>query len=449
MEINQILLERFPFMSLGILQSRLSWSIQLRWLAIIGFFLATLATKYFFELALPFHTIWQMLALLTAVNLIYLIVLKIFKEFTFIYEILFLTLHIFIDLILLTVLIHLSGGIENPVYLFYIFHVVLSSIVLPRWYPFVIATFVIVLFSGLVYGEYTQLIPHYCVFNTDIHENVALTSLVISIFTVTVYMTTYICSTFMKIFRQSKREIDVLNRKLVKADQQKTQFFQYTSHELKSPIVAIKSSVDGVIASYQDKMEQRPLNILKRVSIRSAQMLNILKELLELSRNRTLAPQIYSEKVEVHKIIKESIEKETSTAELKNITISLDLDEINPIVIGKTSDFEKIFVNLISNAVRYNRENGEVFVSSKLNKNNTLRIEIRDTGIGVPRKDLDNIFAEFYRSENAKKIINFGTGLGLSIVKQVVENYFGSIEVFSEVGKGTNFIIYLPLSRTN
>ncbi len=449
MEVNQILRERFPFLSIGILQSRLSWSVQLRWLAIIGFFLATLATKYFFELALPFYAIWKILILLTAVNLCYLLILKIFKEFTFLYELLFLTLHIVIDLILLTVLIHLSGGVENPVYLFYIFHVVLSSIVLPRWYPFVIATFVIILFCGLIYYEYILAIPHYCVFNTKIHENIALISLVVSIFTVTVYMTTYICTTFMKIFRQSKRKIDILNRKLVKADQQKTQFFQYTSHELKSPIVAIKSSIDGVVANYEGKIEERAMNVLKRASVRSTQMLNILKELLELSRNRTLAPQVYTEKIDIYKILRKAVENEKSVAESKNIIIVKELDQSNPIRIGKISDFEKVFSNLIGNAVRYNKENGTVSVTANMIGNDILKIEIIDTGIGIPEKDLENIFAEFYRSENAKKIINFGTGLGLSLVKQIVENYSGSTSVYSEVDKGTTFTIYLPIKGIN
>jgi signal transduction histidine kinase len=445
-ELNHLLAERFPFLSFGILQSRLSWSIQLRWLAIIGFFVATLVTKYFFELSLPFQKIWQALFILTVLNFGYLIILKVFKEFTFIHEILFLTFQIIIDLFVLTVLIHLSGGIENPVYLFYIFHVVLSSIVLPRWYPYVISTLIVVLFSSLVYGEYTSVLPHYCVFQTNAHENIALTSLILSIFFVTVYITTYICTNFMKIFRHSKREIDILNRKLIKTDQQKTQFFQYTSHELKSPIIAIKSSLDGVIANYSDKIEERALNVLKRASARSTQMLDIIKELLDLSRNRTLKPQIFNETVDLNKVLKQVIENEKRIAASRNITIISEIEEDAYLLTGLVSDFEKVFSNLIGNAVRYNTDDGRVVIKSSLDNNGFLKIEIDDTGIGIPEKDLGNIFAEFYRSENAKKIINFGTGLGLSLVKQIIENYGGTINVMSKLGEGTTFKIYLPLT---
>ena len=76
-----------------------------------------------------------------------------------------------------------------------------------------------------------------------------------------------------------------------------------------------------------------------------------------------------------------------------------------------------------------------------------MEIEIKDTGIGVPESDLSNIFAEFYRTENARKKVNYGTGLGLSLIKQLVENYNGSIKVHSEIDVGTTFCISFPIEK--
>ena len=104
-----------------------------------------------------------------------------------------------------------------------------------------------------------------------------------------------------------------------------------------------------------------------------------------------------------------------------------------------------MFTNLISNAVRYNVDNGSIFISSKIIDKKFIKIKISDTGIGIPEKDLNNIFAEFYRAENAKKVVNFGTGLGLSFVRQIIENYSGTIKVQSELEKGTVFTIKLPV----
>jgi signal transduction histidine kinase len=352
--------------------------------------------------------------------------------------------HILIDLVILTYIVHLTGGIENPIYLFYIFHVVLSSILLPRWLPYIIATMVVILFSVLVYTEHIGLIYHYSIFESASHQNEVLMYLTLIIFTITVYFSSYICTNFMHIFRDSKRHIDHLYEQLRKADQQKTQFFQYASHELKAPIIAIKSSIDSVLSNFTRSLEERPLNVLKRASARAEQMLNIIRELLDLTRNRALIQNNNLENVAIINVLKDVIRNETATAEMNNIQIQEQLDVYDAIITGKTDDFRKIFSNLIGNAVRYNKPGGNVRIKSFKN-NNFLHIEISDTGIGIAVEDQSNIFAEFFRAENARKQVNFGTGLGLSIVKQIVQNYQGTISVESELNMGTTFKLVFPL----
>ena len=446
MDINALLADRFPFLNITLLQARIAWSIRLRWLAVIGFFLATFSANYLLDLPLPYDHIWKVLLVLFLLNLIYYVILKVVKEFSFFAELVFLTLHILIDLVILTYLVHLTGGIENPIYLFYIFHVVLSSILLPRWIPYIIATIVVALFSTLVYLEYSKILYHYSVFESASHQNEVLNYLTLIIFTITVYVSSYICTNFMRIFRESKREIDHLYKQLSQADKQKTQFFTYASHELKAPIIAIKSSIDGVLANYYKSLEERPLNVLKRASARSNQMLNIIKELLELTRNRSLLPKNNYEKIDVNKILNDIIQNEYVTALEQNITIETDFEKTDPLVFGKADDFLKVFGNLITNAIRYNKLNGSVFVTSKI-KDGKLNIEIKDTGIGIESTDLSKVFSEFYRAENAKKLINFGTGLGLSLVKQIIDNYGGEIKAESELEKGTAFQVILPLAN--
>ncbi|MCK4559012.1 MAG: hypothetical protein KAV45_04460, partial [Calditrichia bacterium] len=167
--MNRFSIENFPFLNISLLLSRVSWSITLRWLAVSGYFLATLVTKYGFDLQLPYKEIWLILGLLAVINGIYLLISKIFKGFSFRVEIVSLQFHIIIDLIFLTALIHYSGGVENPIYLFYAFHVVLSSIIFPGRAPIVITTLVVILFSSLIYLEYKGILYHYCIFSTDLH----------------------------------------------------------------------------------------------------------------------------------------------------------------------------------------------------------------------------------------------------------------------------------------
>lgn len=439
--------ERTPFLTTVILHSRLTWSIRLRWLAVFSFFIASWLSKTFFELPVNYEEMWITLSILAGINIIHFIILRLFKEISLMTEIVLLSIHIIIDLIFLTQLVHLTGGIENPIYLFYVFHVVLSSILFPRWLPLVFATIASMLFSGLVFAEAFGLIHHHNVFSHDLHSNTILVSLVVIVFVITVYVTAYICMTFMTIYRESKRIIDAQNQKLIEADKQKSQFFQFASHELKSPIVALKSTIDALLKSYYDKMDNKVLDSLKRASNRAGQMLEIIKELLELSKSPDSYRAEGMEELHINTLIREIIATELPSAQHKNIKL---IDELSPEtekikVKYKKTDLIRVFNNLISNAINYTRSQGSVKVKTRV-ENDYYEFVVEDTGIGIKEEDLPKIFSEFYRGENAKKAVSYGTGLGLSLVKNIVDNYGGKISVDSEIEKGTTVKILLPLT---
>lgn len=443
--MNKFAIENFPFLNISILLSRVSWSITLRWLAVSGYFLATLAAKYGFDLPLPYLEIWFILGLLTVINVIYLLICKIFKEFSFRAEIVFLQFHIFIDLIFLTALLHYSGGIENPIYLFYAFHVILSSIVFPGRMPIIIATIVVILFSSLIYLEYVGTLYHYCIFSTDLHSNELFIYIILIVFTITVYVTMYICISFMYIFREGKRQIDRQNQQLIEADKQKTQFFRFTSHELKSPVSTIKSSIDGVLKNFAEEMDDRAIDLLERASRRSDQMLEIIRELLELSKNRSGAVKD-REIIEINQLILGLIQQQEVQAHEKSIIIEVDLSNDDLLIYGHADSFKEIFLNIFTNAIRYTKEKGLIKIVSK-DMGDKIELSIQDSGIGIKKDDIPKVFDEFFRSENAKHEVKIGTGLGLSIVKQIVENYGGIITVESELGKGTLISIIFPKQK--
>ena len=446
MEINLKWAQRLPFLTSDLLQARIAWSIRLRWLAMAGFYLATIIIKYNFDIQIPYNKVWLVLGALALINLIYFILLKAYKEFSLQQEIIILLIHAFIDLVLLTAIVHLSGGIENPIYLFYVFHVVISSIVFPGGIPLIMATFVVFLFGSLVFLEYVGILYHYSIFNIQIHNNDLAVFVTFSVFTITVYVSTYICTTFMVVYRNIKRQIDQQNLLLIEADKQKTQFYQYTSHELKSPIIAVKSTIDSIAKSYKNRLDEKALNLMERASNRCTQMLDIIKELLIITKSRSYSNPAENEIVQINDIISEIVNAERNTANANGLKIDTRLSSENPVITAKKSDIIKIIDNLISNAIRYNKENGEINISTAINQN-SLIVEIKDTGIGIPEADLSNIFAEFYRTENARKKISYGTGLGLTLIKQLVENYKGSIKVQSEINVGTTFSLSFPLSR--
>jgi len=444
-EMKKLSIENFPFLNLSILNSRLAWSITIRWLIIAGYFAATLISYHIFHLAFPYGKIWTVLTVLALINSIYLVIFKLYKHFSFQSEVRFLQIHILVDIIILTILIHYAGGIENPIYLFYAFHVVLSSILFPSWRPVLITTFIVIFFGALVYLEYAGILYHYSIFNSDLHSDPYFVFIVLAVFTITVYVTMYICMSFMFIYRNIKRQMDIQNRQLVQADREKAKFFRFTSHELKAPVVAIKSSLDSILKNYGGKIDGRIEDLLRRSSSRANQMLQIIRELLELSKNRLKIVEKEIQQIDINLLIREIIEQESVRAEEKSIRIQQDLSRHAAKINMDPADFKEIFANLFINAINYTHQGGTIKVNSVV-AGEKLVFSIEDTGIGIAEFELDKIFDEFYRSEKAKNEIQFGTGLGLSLVKQIVENYRGKMNVSSEINKGSRFEIELPVA---
>ncbi len=439
--------EPFAFLTTDVLTSRISWTIRLRWLAVAGYLLGTVAARQFSSFVLPYEKMWMVLGCLAIINLIYTFSEKWLKRLTFSGEIVVLQIQIVIDLFILTVLLHYAGGIGNPIYLFYVFHVVLSSIIFTGFIPVIYASLTVLSFITLIFLEYNGYIGHYCLFRVCNHENLDYIYLVILIFSITVFVTAYICMAFMRTYRNIKQQIDQKHRELIESDKQKTKFFRFASHELKSPIIAIKSSLDSFLRNYSGEVDERAVNLIRRANFRAAQMLEMTQELLELSRNRALIRKRKLERVNLAQLLKEIIEQESTTAKEKKQKISADISDAIPLIPAEKNDMLKIFGNLINNAVRYTPERGSIKIYAGV-ENAYLLFKISDTGIGISEDEMDKVFGEFYRSENAKKMVNFGTGLGLSLVKQLVDSYKGTIEIYSQLDKGTTFIIRIPIEQS-
>ncbi len=434
--------EQFTLLNATILNSRILWSIRWRWVANLGFFLLILITRSS-GLRLDYEAIWLTLFALAFLNLIYQVIYRFKKKYTLMGELAFISIHIFMDILILTWLIHLTGGIENPLYFFYIFHIIISSIIFPKNLPYVVTTFVFLLFAMLVWAEFSHLIVHHCIYKGEFHESPVLNIMSVAIFFTTVFLTTHICTSFMKLFRQNQREVTALNKLLLEKEKEKSSFYRYTSHELKAPVVSIKTSVDAVLAASGPALSDQSRHLLKRASMRAEQMLSMLKELLELSWQQSKGKSSSSEYMDIGEILLSSIELEKPVAESRHIRIELKCDGDVPRVRADRNSLEKLFGNLLGNAVRYNRDEGTVRIRMR-KKDGGVCVEISDEGIGIATEEQEKIFDPFYRAATAKEFTPVGTGLGLSLVRQIVDNLGGRIEVDSVPGKGSTFRVYLP-----
>jgi two-component system phosphate regulon sensor histidine kinase PhoR len=133
-------------------------------------------------------------------------------------------------------------------------------------------------------------------------------------------------------------------------------------------------------------------------------------------------------------------------AEEKGVDMTLRPRRDKLVIWGTEEGLDRIFVNLVSNAVKYTPSGGTVTVSVRRVEEQA-QVEVADTGIGIPEEALPYLFQEFYRAPNAKALDDVGTGLGLAIVKDLVEQYGGRTEVESMVGQGTTFTVTFPLAN--
>jgi two-component system phosphate regulon sensor histidine kinase PhoR len=148
--------------------------------------------------------------------------------------------------------------------------------------------------------------------------------------------------------------------------------------------------------------------------------------------------------VHVEQLLCEQLEFLAANAKERGITIETHISEALPPVRANPDQIKSLWNNLVSNAIKYNREGGRV-TATLVQEGDRLIASIADTGIGIPKEAMARLFSEFFRADNAKAVSRMGTGLGLSIVKEIVERAGGQITVESEIDKGTTFHLWLPV----
>lgn len=217
-------------------------------------------------------------------------------------------------------------------------------------------------------------------------------------------------------------------------------FVTNASHELKTPAAAIQATAETIrLAAHEDPaVVPRFAEQLEREAVRLSR---IVADLLDLSRLESGFDA--AETVRLSALVQEETARFTDRAAEQGVDLSLDAAEAVP-VRGSARDLGLLVRNLVDNAIRYTRPGGRVRVRLTREHGEAV-LRIRDTGIGIPSRDLPRIFERFYRVDRARSRETGGTGLGLSIVKHVAENHGGSVRVRSELGRGSEFEVRLPI----
>jgi signal transduction histidine kinase len=363
-----------------------------------------------------------------------------------------------VDLLLLTIILRYSGGIENPMAIFYLFHMLIAALLLRPFNALLQGFWALLLYGGLVIGECMGLIaPHYPFLadsrGLELHTHWGYVLAGVAVLAAGVFGTLYFTLQISLRLDEQERELQGANDALRKTQvaiqdlqARRSRFMQTAAHQLKSPLAGIET-LAGLI---RDKVvsPEGVSGIIARIIARCEQAIAQVTELLTLARLGEMAPTRHrTAHTDVRQVVEQVAARFIEQATAEGLTLEVETGGEGKALIGVDGrDFEDCLSNLVENAIKYTPEGGAIRVVVTEDEE-TVSISITDTGMGIAEDSVDDIFDPFRRGNLALSAGIPGTGLGLAIVREVVEQANGRVSVRSTVGKGSDFIVSFPKRR--
>jgi signal transduction histidine kinase len=446
---------------------RLRVYINLRWIVIPAIVIATLVSSFVFHISFPTLPVYIICGIIVIYNSVLLflarglekqqpdVVIRRAEAYSY--------TQVVLDLVILTLLMHFTGGVENPFLFLYIIHTNAAAIFLPKRRVYELTTMAMAMVTLLVLGEYSGIIPHVNLQGfvpPDRYKELGVVlSALVALITLA-YATVYVATAIVGELRRRQREVVVLKDQLleqrakeleqisgevVKLVEERHRFVRFLSivaHDLQSPLVATQSLLSYIIDGYTGEITEGQKDLMQRGVRRIDALLMLITDLLSIPRIEAGEIKREMREVSLNDVVKLAIEGLDNLAKQKGVTLEVEYAEKSPKVIASNRRLQQVLTNLASNAINYTRE-GSVLVKVA-EENNEARVEVTDTGIGITPEDLPRLFEDFFRGSNVGAK---GTGLGLSISKRIVEAHGGKIWAESpapETGMGSKFTFTLP-----
>jgi len=443
---------------------RIHYFINFRWVAAIGVAVLALFAHHVLRITFPTIPVYVIAISITLYNLIFWLyarglrpedtpdLVEKARRFAAVQSV--------VDLLALTVLLHFTGGVENPLVFYFVFHITVASILLPDRAAFSLATLAVVLLCSLIGLEYFGIIPHIHLAGfvpVDLYRQERYLLAVIFTFVSVLYISTFMATSIARELRKRQREVaslrdrclidftalEEVNKKLTELDRLRTYFLGMVSHDLKAPLVAIESYLQVILGGFAGEINEEQREMLDRSSHRIGELLNLISDLLDVSRIE--AGQIAKEfkPMSLAEVVEGSLEDVQAMAKEKGMELRVECPKDPLVIHAAPHRLRQVLNNLLSNAIKFTPPKGLITLCVE-EKVDCLQVEVMDTGVGIPAEDLPYVFDEFFRGRNVERT---GTGLGLSIAKKIVEAHGGKIWAESPCsadGRGSRFTFILP-----
>ncbi|WP_199616949.1 cell wall metabolism sensor histidine kinase WalK [Paenibacillus alkalitolerans] len=235
-----------------------------------------------------------------------------------------------------------------------------------------------------------------------------------------------------------------------KLEASRKEFVANVSHELRTPLTTIKSYLEALDEGALDEpsLAQRFVGVTRNETER---MIRLVNDLLHLSRFDSSQTALHRERTDITAMLDEVTDRFSFQAQQRQMRLVVEAERGVPPVFADQDAVDQVLDNLVSNAIKYSPDGGEIMLSARLQKIGEtvsagwVEISVKDRGIGIPKKDLERIFERFYRVDKARSRNMGGTGLGLSIALEIVKAHGGTIRIDSEAGEGTTVVFTLPV----
>ena len=326
------------------------WLIRLRWLGILSILLVTFVSSRILEIRVREYSLYIVSAALLMLNILHLFLLLRKRQLR-----LLTNFQISTDFIVLTLLLHFSGGVENPFIIYFIFHMVMASIVLSPRESYIQASFAWSLVIMLATLEYLGILPHYSLIGFVSHDLFGSRIYLFGtglVFISTSYLVVYITNSIMKRSRMHEQAYLRANRELEKKDEIKNEYVLRITHDIKGHLAAIQSSLNVLQSKPEGSVRQDCREFLEIATLRTATLIKFVKDLLYITQLK-LSNEFRTGFFSLRESIQKSVAEMRPSANEKSIRIQVEIDDPVDQVRGFQLSIEELITNLLGNAIKY------------------------------------------------------------------------------------------------
>lgn len=423
------------------LPRRLRQYVNLRWLAIAVILAIVAFTQKVMEIGYPLAPILGSVGVLMAYNLFFFWWVR--RELT--PGVLarqgrtFANVQILADLATLTLLLHFTGGVENPFFLYYFVHIGFGSILLPARDIYRAAGLAIGLFVALVVAEYAGWLPHTHLkgfLPVELAQQRAFVVAVLVAFASTLSLVAAVATRIVAELRRRReeqaqarrRELEQVQRELRELDRMRDFFLALASHDLKTPLAVVVNYIQTMLDGYVGEVESKQRRWLERSLVRLEAMVQLINDFLDASQLDEERIKAEIEPACLVEVAQQALGMVEARARERDVTLQSDIPPDLPYVQGAPKRLRRMLVNLLDNGIKFTPRGGQVMLAL-FDDPDCVRIEVADTGAGIQPHHLPHIFEDYFRIRRQEFIP--GAGIGLSTARRIVQAHGGQIWVES------------------